>query len=78
LPKEFCPIRSMLVAELTTATNDVAKIVDRLKVLATLGNTVSARDRKEILDLSNRRNTSIVKCGRLLQRLGAHRTKHDC
>jgi hypothetical protein len=68
----------MLVAELTTATNDVAKIVDRLKVLATLGNTVSARDRKEILDLSNRRNTSIVKCGRLLQRLGAHRTKHDC
>jgi hypothetical protein len=66
------------VAELTTATNHVAKMVDRLKVLASHGNRASAEERKEIVDLSSSRNTSIVKCGQLLKKLGAHRTKHDC
>jgi hypothetical protein len=78
LPKQFCPIRSRLVAELTTATNQVANIVDRLKLLATRGNLTSVKERKEILDLSSRRNASIVECGQLLQKLGAHRTEHDC
>jgi len=76
--KEFCPVRSSLVAELTAATKQVTNIVDRLKVLAAHGNRVSAEECKEILDLSNRRNTGMVKCGRLLQKLGAHRAKHDC
>jgi hypothetical protein len=66
------------VAELTTATKQVAKIMDRLKVLGSRGNRASAEERKEIVDLSNRRNTSIVECGQLLQKLGAHRTEHDC
>jgi hypothetical protein len=78
LPKEFCSIRTSLVAELTTATKQVTNIVVRLKVLASRGNRASAEERKEIVDLSNCRNTSIVKCGRLLQKLGAHRTEHDC
>jgi len=78
LPKEFCPIRSSLVAELTTATKQIANIVDRLKVLASRGNRASFEDQKEILDLNNRRNASVVKCGKLLQKLGAHRTEHDC
>ena len=78
MPKQFCPIRSRLVAELTTATNQVANIVDRLKVLASRGNRASAEEREEIVDLSSRRNTSVVKCGKLLQKLGAHRTEHDC
>ena len=78
MPKQFCSIRSGLVVELTTATNHVAKVVDRLKVLASLGKSASAKDRKEIFELSNRRNKGIVKCGQLLQKLGAHRTKHDC
>ena len=66
------------MAELTTATNQVANIVDRLKVLASRGNRASAEERKEIVDLSSRRNATIVECGRLLQKLGAHRAKHDC
>jgi hypothetical protein len=78
LPKQFCSIRSSLVAELATATKQVANIVDRLKVLASGGNHASAKDRKEIFELSARRNASIVECGQLLQKLGAHRTKHDC
>ena len=78
MPKVFCPIRSSLVAELTAATEQVTNIVDRLKVLASRGNRASAKERKEIVDLSDRRNTSIVKCGRLLQKLGAHRAEHDC
>ena len=76
--KEFCPVRSRLVAELTTATKQVTNIVDRLKVLASRGNRASFEDQKEILDLSNRRNTSVVKCGQLLQKLGTHRAEHDC
>ena len=78
MPKQFCSIRSSLVAELTTATNHVAKMVDRLRVLASHGNRASARDRKEILELSIGRNAVIVECGQLLQKLGAHRTEHDC
>jgi len=66
------------VAELATATKQVANIVDRLKVLASRGNHASAKDRKEIFELSARRNASIAECGQLLQKLGAHRTKHDC
>jgi len=69
LPKEFCSIRSRLVAELTAATNRVTKTVDQLKV---------AKDREEIIELGNRRNQGIVKCGRLLQKLGNHRAEHDC
>jgi hypothetical protein len=66
------------VAELTAATEQVTNIADRLKVLASRGNRASDEERKEIVDLSNCRNTSIVKCGQLLKKLGAHRTKHDC
>jgi hypothetical protein len=53
-------------------------MVDRLKVLASHGNRASARDRKEILELSIGSNAVIVECGQLLQKLGAHRTEHDC
>jgi hypothetical protein len=60
------------------ATKQAANIVDRLKVLASRGSRTSANEREEIVDLSSRRNASIVKCGQLLKKLGAHRTKHDC
>jgi hypothetical protein len=66
------------VADLTTATKQVANIEDRLKVLTSRGNRGSAENRKEILELSIQRNASIVECGQLLQKLGTHRTKHDC
>ena len=66
------------MAELTAATEQVTNIVDRLKVLASRGNRASAKERKEIVDLGSRRNAGIVECGQLLQKLGAHRTKHDC
>jgi len=66
------------VAQLTTASNQVDKIVNRLKVLASLGDSASANDREEIVELSSRRNADIVECGRLLQNLGNHRAAHDC
>ena len=78
MPKQFCSIRSGLLVELTTATNQVAKIVDRLKVLANLGKSANAKDRKEIFELGNRRNKGIIACGQLLQTLGNHRAAHDC
>jgi hypothetical protein len=78
LPKQFCSIRSGLIAEFTAATNQVATILDRLKALANLGKSASAKDRKEIFELGNRRNKGIVTCGQLLQTLGNHRAEHDC
>jgi hypothetical protein len=77
LPKQFCPIRSSIVAELTTATGELANIVDRLKVLAAHKNGV-ADSNKEFRELNSRRNTITVECGELLQKLGAHRAEHDC
>jgi len=77
LPKQFCPIRSSIVAELTTATGELANIMDRLKVLAAHKNGVAASN-KQFRELSRRRDTITVECGQLLQRLGAHRIEHDC
>jgi hypothetical protein len=77
LPKQFCPIRSSIVAELTTATGELANIMARLKVLAAHKNGVAASN-KEFRELNSRRNTITVECGELLKKLGAHRTEHDC
>jgi hypothetical protein len=77
LPKQFCPIRSSIVAELTTATGELANIVHRLRVLAAHKNGVAASN-KQFRELSSRRNTITVECGQLLQKLGAHRIEHDC
>lgn len=76
-PKQFCAIRSGIVAELTAATSELANTVDRLKVLAAEQNGVAASN-KEIRELNSRRNTITVQCGELLQKLGAHRAEHDC
>jgi hypothetical protein len=78
LPKQFCPIRSDLVAQLTSASIHVTETVDLLKVLSNLRNRNSAKNRKEIFELTTRRNAGIVECGQLLQKLGDHRNEHDC
>lgn len=77
LPKQFCPIRSSIVEELTTATGELANILDRLRVLAAHKNGVAASN-KQFRELSSRRNTITVECGQLLQKLGKHRIEHDC
>jgi hypothetical protein len=78
MPKEICPIRSGLVAQLTTASNEVSKIVERLKVLANHENRANDSRNEEILELNSRRNAMTFKCGQLLQKIGAHRAKHNC
>jgi hypothetical protein len=78
LPKQFCPIRSDLVAQFATASIRVTETVDLLKVLSNLRNPNSAKNRKEIFDLTTRRNAGILECGQLLQKLGDHRNEHDC
>lgn len=78
MPKEICPIRSDLIAELTTASSELAKIVERLKVLTSHENRANGSRNKEILELNSRRNTVTVKCGQLLQKIGAHRAEHGC
>jgi hypothetical protein len=62
---------------LTTATGELANIVDRLKLLAADKNG-AASSNKEFCELNSRRNTITVECGELLQKLGAHRAEHDC
>jgi hypothetical protein len=78
LSKEICPIRSGLVAELTTESSELAKIVERLKVLNSDENRANGSRNEEIIELNSRRNKATLKCGQLLQKIGAHRAEHDC
>ena len=78
LPKQDCSIRSNLEVELAATTNRVDQIMDRLRVLEGLGNRASAKDREEVLGLSFHRDAFVTENERILQKLGVHRTKHDC
>jgi len=78
LPKQYCSIRSNLEVELATTTNRVDQIMGQLRVLAGRSNRGSAKDREEVLALSFHRDAFVTENERILQKLGVHRTEHDC
>ena len=76
--EQFCYTASSLEDELAAATHRVVIIVNRLRVLVSLGNSASVCEETEILELSVERNALVVECERILQQLGEHRTQHGC
>jgi hypothetical protein len=50
----------------------------QLRVLAGRSNRGSAKDREEVLALSFHRDAFATENERILQKLGVHRTEHEC
>jgi hypothetical protein len=74
VPKEFCATRSLLIAELATATKRLDEVMDNMDSLM----ASSAVDVAKLMALQAELGNVAEDGFDILSRLNLHRAEHDC
>jgi hypothetical protein len=74
VPKEFCATRSLLIAELATATKRLDEVMDNMDSLM----ASSAVDVAKLMALQAELGNVAEDGFDILRRLNLHRAEHDC
>ena len=74
MPKEFCATRSLLIAELATATKRLDEVMDNMDSLM----ASSAVDVAKLMALQAELGNVAEDGFDILRRLNLHRAEHDC
>lgn len=78
MPKEFCAIRSALIADLARKTAELDKIMDGMELTIGPDRRVTIREAQKLQALKEHLNVMAEESERVLKELTLHRAEHDC
>ena len=77
MPKEFCAIRSTLIADLAHKTAELDKIMDRMELIIGPDRRVTTREAQKLQALKEHLNVMVEESERVLKELTLHRAEHN-